>query len=79
MRGNKTSFGKIIKELGDFVYCFGDLATTFFFFLPDRYRKCFDFITENEKFEEYVDTIKQCFVADFIRQLERIMQKSEIY
>ena len=75
MRGNKTSFGKIIKELGDFVYCFGDIATTFFF----SPRSCFDFITENEKFEEYVDTIKQCFVADFIRQLERIMQKSEIY
>ena len=78
MWGNKTIFGKIIKELGDFVYCVGDLATTFFF-LPDRYRKCFDFIAENEKFGEYVDTIKQCFVEDFIRQLERIMQKSEIY
>ena len=47
--------------------------------LPDGYRKCFDFITENEKFQENFDRIKQCFVEDFIKQLERILQKSEIY
>ena len=43
--------------------------------LPDGYRKCFDFITENEKFQENFDRIKQCFVEDFIKQLKRIMQK----
>ena len=39
----------------------------------------FDFITENEIFQENFDRIKQCFVEDFIKQLKRIMQKSEIY
>ena len=69
---------KLKKELGDFVYYFNDLVTTLFFFLPDGYRKCFDFITENKKFQENIDRMKQCFVEDFLKQLE-IMQKSKIY
>ena len=52
--------------------------TTLFFFLTDRYRKCFYFITENKKFQENIDRMKQCFVEDFLKQLE-IMQKSKIY
>ena len=48
----KEALEKLKKELGDFVYCFDDLVTTLFFSLPDLYRKCFDFITENEKFQE---------------------------
>ena len=73
----KEALEKLKKELEDLVYYFNDLMTTFFF-LPDRYRKYFDFITENEKFQENIDRMKQCFVEDFLKQLE-IMQKSKIY
>ena len=75
----KEALEKLKKELGDFVYYFNDLVTTLFFFLADSYRKCFNFIRENEKFPKHFDRIKQCFVEDFIKQLERIMQKSKIY
>ena len=53
--------------------------TTFFFFLPDHCRNCFDFFVKNEKFQENFNKIKQCFVEDFIKQLEKIIKKSEIY
>ena len=32
-----------------------------------------------KNFKKNVDRIKQCFVEDFIKQLERIVQNSEIY
>ena len=75
----KEALEELKKELRNFVYYFDDLVTTFFFFLPDCYRKCFDFIAENEKFQENFDRIKQRFVEDFTKQLEKIVQKSEIY
>ena len=77
--GNKRSFGKIKERIRRFCILFWWFSDCFIFFLPDCYRKCFDFITENEKFQENFDRIKQCFVEDFIKQLKRIMQKSEIY
>ena len=61
----KEALEKLKKELGDFVYYFDDLVTTLFFFSQ--------IITENEKFQENFDRIKQCFAEYFIKQLERIM------
>ena len=38
-----------------------------------------DFILDNSKFEENLTRIKEVFVEDFIKQLEIILKKSEIY
>ena len=46
----KEALEKLKKELGDFVYYFDDLVTTFFFFSQ--------IITENEKFLENFDRMK---------------------
>ena len=74
---------KLKKELRTFVYFFDDLLTTFFFFffffVPDHYRTCFDFFVKNEQFQENFNKIKQCFVEDFIKQLGKIVKKSETY
>ena len=43
----KEALEKLRKELQTFVYYFDDLLTTFFF-LPDRYRNCFNFFVKNE-------------------------------
>ena len=73
----KEALEKFKKELQIFVYYFDDLLTTFFF-LPDHYRNCFDFFVKNEQFQENFNKIKQCFVEDFIKQVEKIVKKSKI-
>ena len=62
----KEALEELKKELRTSAYHFDGLVTTLFFFLPDHYRNCFDFIIENKKFQENFDKIKQCFVEDFI-------------
>ena len=66
------------RELINFINSFYELLTIFFFF-PGCYRKSMDFILDNSKFEENLTRIKEVFVEDFIKQLEIILKKSEIY
>ena len=65
----KEALEKLKKELGDFVYYFDDLVTTLFFFSQ--------IITENEKFQENFDRIKQCFAEYFIKQLEELCKSQK--